>query len=59
MTDAVKGLTKLNMKDMFGNSLNIEMPAAKKNKISYDAPSLTIEDDEWNTYKVPNPVNVP
>jgi len=59
--ESIKGLTKINMHDMFGNDLKIEMPAAKKQKISYDLPNLTIEDEEWNTYKVPvkTPVEYP
>ena len=57
--DAIKGLTRINHHSESGTHLSIEQPAMKKSRISYDAPNLIVEDEEWNKMKAPYPVPVP
>ena len=46
--DGKKGLTRINMKDTYGQDLNIIMPNIHRKRVTYETPKLVVEPSFFN-----------
>ena len=56
--EQLNGLTRIHVKDSKNTEVNMEMPANLKKKITFDSPTLTVEDAGFSPHSKAAPSNI-